>query len=94
MFLSLLQPWAISAATTVPVLLTTVLVMGALGSGVLAYLVFRESRRGDLDQMHREIDRTRGLVRAGLLSDQEIEHHLAHLRRLQEALPKDDLRRS
>ena len=92
--LSLVSIWTVSSVTSLPVLFTTMLAMGALGSSVLAYLVFRETGRADLEEMHREIDRTRGLVRAGMLSDQEIERHLSHLRRLQESLPKDDLRRT
>lgn len=93
-FLSLAQPFTALATASWPVLVTTFLALAATCSAVLAYLVHREAGRGDLEQMHREIDRTRGLVREGMLAGQDLERHLAHLRRLQESLPKDDLRRT
>ena len=74
-------------------MVTSILALAAVGSAVLAHLVRREARQGDLERMHREIDHTHGLVKQGLLSGQELELQLARLRELRRSLPKDDLRR-
>lgn len=86
-------PGGLLGVGSLPVLVTSVLALATIGSATIAYLVYRERRGGDLVQMHREIDRTRGLVREGLLDERDRQAHLARLHELQRSLPKDDLRR-
>ena len=84
---------ALPGALVLPILVTSVLSTAAVAAAVLAVRVHAESRRPDLQLLHREVDEVRNVLADARRRGEDLEPHEARLRRLQRLLPPDDLRR-